>query len=242
MTPKFPGFPAAGIDFLKGLEENNNREWFQERKPIFDSAVKAPMMELIEAFNAHLAELAPKYVTPAAKSLYRIYRDTRFSKDKTPYKNHIAALFPHQNLPKNACAGFFFSIAANSIEFAAGLYSPEPDQLIAVRHYIAENHKELRKLINNSTLQKLMGPMKGDQLTRPPKGFPSDHPAADLVRHKQWVFYTSGTIDPRLATSPKLLSEFVVRTKALAPFVDFFNRPLVPMHRKKESTRVMLEI
>ena len=81
MKPKFPGFPPAAIAFLQDLAAHNNREWFQERKSIFDNEVKAPMVQLVEAFNAHLAEDAPKYVTSPAKSIYRIYRDTRFSKD-----------------------------------------------------------------------------------------------------------------------------------------------------------------
>ena len=238
MKPQFPGFPAAGIEFLGGLEENNNREWFQERKPIFDSEVKAPMIRLVEAFNA---SIAPEYVTTPAKAIYRIYRDTRFSKDKTPYKNHIAAIFPRQGMDKNTSAGFFFSIAANSIEIAGGLYSPEPDQILAVRNHIAENHKAFRKIVSNPILQKLMRELKGSQLTRPPKGFSAEHPAADLLRFKQWIFYSSEVIDHAVATTPILLSEIVVRYKALLPFVDFLNMPLVPMHRKKESMREMLE-
>ena len=238
MHPKFPGFPAAGIELLKGLQANNNREWFQPRKEIFDREVKAPMVQLIDAFNSHIA---PEYVTLPAKAIYRIYRDTRFSKDKTPYKDHIAAIFPRQGMGKNTSAGFFFSISAVSIEFAAGLYAPEPDQILTVRNYIADNHKEFRKIVSNPSVHSLMGQLKGDQLTRPPKGFSVDHPALDLLRFKQWIFYTSDLIDLNLATSPGVLSEFVTRYKALLPFVDFLNRPLVPLFKKKESIRKMLE-
>ena len=91
MPLSFPGFPKAGIAFLRKLKKNNNRDWFQANKEIFDEEVKAPMTVLVEAYNSHLEKLAPLNVNLPAKAIYRIYRDTRFGKDKTPYKTHLGA-------------------------------------------------------------------------------------------------------------------------------------------------------
>ena len=97
----FRGFPAEGLEFFRQLKKNNQREWFQPRKAIFDEQIKAPMLELVDAINEQLIEFAPEHVTDPDKALYRIYRDTRFSKDKTPYKDHIAANFPRRGASNN---------------------------------------------------------------------------------------------------------------------------------------------
>ena len=225
MPSKFPGFPKEGIAFLRALKKNNNREWFQPRKQTFDETVKAPMEELVNAFNSHLVQFAPDHVVEPKKAIYRIYRDTRFSSDKTPYKDHIAANFPRRGFEKHSCGGYYFSVGASEIEIAAGVYMPGPEQLLAIRQHIAEHHEDFRQLAEDRTLNKLMGPMWGESLTRVPKGFPAEHPAADLLKRKQWIFYTTG-LDHGLATTPKLLVELVKRARAMAPFVDFLNRPL----------------
>src|ERR1700739_1604763 len=92
----FPGFPSEAITFLRGLTRNNRREWFQPRKEIFETKVKEPMTRLVESVNAELLKFAPDYINDPKKAIYRIYRDTRFSSDKTPYKTHIAAIFPRR--------------------------------------------------------------------------------------------------------------------------------------------------
>jgi len=94
----FPGFPPEALTFLRSLKRNNRREWFQPRKEIFETKVKAPIIQLVEAINAELLDFAPEHITDPKKAVYRIYRDTRFSADKTPYKTHIAAIFPDRNL------------------------------------------------------------------------------------------------------------------------------------------------
>ena len=226
--------------FLRKLKKNNNRDWFQANKEVFDNEVKAPMTALVEAYNSHLEKLAPLNVNLPAKAIYRIYRDTRFGKDKTPYKTHLGAIFPRQGMAKHASAGFYFSVGADEIEIAAGLYMPEPDQLVAVRSHIAENHKEFRRIAENKNLVQLMGNIKGEKLSRPPKGFPADHPAIELLRHKQWIFYSTQTIALHTATSPDLLTELLARTKALVPFVDFLNQPLLPIHNRKETMRELM--
>src|ERR1700743_2828886 len=131
MRSRFPGFAPETMQFFRGLARNNNRDWFQPRKELFEEKVKQPMRDLVEALNDGMKSFAPEYATDPAKAIYRIYRDTRFSKDKTPYKDHIAAHFQHQKLPKNRAAGFYFAVSHTEVEIAGGIYMPGPDELAA---------------------------------------------------------------------------------------------------------------
>jgi uncharacterized protein (TIGR02453 family) len=231
--PRFDGFPAEGMKFFRALKRNNRREWFQPRKHIFDEQVRAPMVALVEALNAEMIGFAPAYVGDPEKAIYRIYRDTRFSADKTPYKTHIAAIFPRRGLEKHAGASLYFSVSPEEVEVAGGIYMPGPEQLRAVRLHLLDHHQEFRRVTGSRSLRALMGELQGEQLSRVPKGFPADHPAADLVRYKQWLLYVM--LDPALATSPKLLEEIVRRFRAMVPFQEFLNAPLVARRRTAAS-------
>jgi len=215
----FPGIPKEGLAFLRALARNNNREWFQPRKEIFETKLKTPMEQLVEAINAELLKFAPEHITDPKKALYRIYRDTRFSNDKTPYKTHIAANFPRHNLVKHSAAGYYFHIAPTQIGIAAGAWMPGPEELLAVRTWMTENHDAFRKLLKKS--EKVMGPFHGSELSRSPKGFDPEHPAAALVRKKQWIYWQE--VDVKIATTPKLVPEIVRRFRAAAPVVDSLN-------------------
>ncbi len=225
MKSDFPGFPEEGFKFLKSLKRNNRREWFQPRKEIYLEQVHAPMVRLVDALNRQLASLAPAYINPPDKAIYRFYRDTRFSNDKTPYKTHIAAIFPRRGMPKHQGGGLYLSVSPWELEVAGGVYMPGPDQLNLIRYYLAGHAEEFRKIASNRTLLRQVGPVIGEQLARVPKGFEKDHPAADLVRYKQ--IYVDASLDPALALTPKLLPELVAKFKAMLPLVEFLNRPLV---------------
>jgi len=218
----FPGFSPEALTFLRGLKRNNRREWFQPRKEIFETRLKAPMIQLVEAINAELLRFAPDHITDPKKAVYRIYRDTRFSADKTPYKTHVAAIFPHHGLGKQSSAGFYFHLTEKSVGIAAGSYMPGKDELRAVRTWLAENHKEFRATARRP--QKLIGKLTGSAVTRMPKGFAADHPAEDLIRMKQWLYWVE--LDVKLATSPRLLPELVKRFRAAAPMIAMLNAPL----------------
>ena len=231
MTAVFPGFPVEAMTFFRGLKKNNNREWFQKRKQVCEDRVKAPMIGLVTAINAELARCAPDHIVDPPKAIYRIYRDTRFSKDKTPYKTHIAAVFPRRGLEKHAGAGFYFSVSPTEVEVAAGVYMPGPDELRAIRNFLLDNHEEFRRIARSRALCKLMGDLHGESLSRVPKGFMPDHPAADIVRMKQWLFYKTD-IDPKIVTTAKLLPAIAERIRVSAPFVECLNRPLVAARRR----------
>lgn len=233
MRSGFPGFPAEGIQFFRGLARNNNREWFLPRKAIFEEKVKAPMQELVAALNTSLLRYAPEYVTDPAQAVYRFYRDTRFSKDKSPYKQQIAANFRRRGLDRHEGAGFYFAVSHKEVAVGGGIYMPMPETLLAVRNHIAAHHQEFRRLTGSRTVRKLFGALQGEQLTRTPKGFPCGHPADDLLRMKQFLLYIE--LAPDMATTPKLFREVDTRFRVMAPFLEFLNAPLAAGRKKIDA-------
>ena len=233
MRSGFPGFPPEAIRFFRGLVRNNRREWFQPRKQTFDEKVKAPMVELVGELNRVMMEFAPDYVTDAGKAIYRFYRDTRFSPDKTPYKTQIAASFPRRGNAKHGGAGYYFAISHKGVDVGGGIYMPPPEALLAVRTHIAEHHEDFLRLTAASAVKRLYRAVQGEQLARVPKGFAADHPAADLLRFKQYLLFT--TLDPAIITTPKVFTELEKHFRAMAPFLDFLNAPLVAKRRVPEE-------
>ena len=225
----FSGFSPEAVAFYRGLARRNTREWFQPRKHIYDEKVRAPMVQLVTELNRAMMDFAPEYITDASKAIYRIYRDTRFSPDKTPYKTQIAASFARRGMEKHGAAGYYFAISHKGVEVGGGIYMPSPETLLAVRTHIAERHAEFRKLAGSNRIKRLLGAVQGEQLARAPKGFCADHPAADLLRFKQFLLFT--TLDAAIVTTPKLFIELEKRFRAMAPFLDFLNAPLAGKRR-----------
>lgn len=230
MPTAFPGFSKEAMQFFRGIARNNNREWFLPRKPVFEEHVKAPMVDLVSRVNGALQSFAPEYVTDPAKAIFRFYRDTRFSKDKSPYKTQIAASFQPRGLAGDSAAGYYFSVSHKELAVGGGIYMPSPEALRAVRGHVSEHHGELRRIVKTAALRKLMGELHGDQLTRIPKGFACDHPAEDLLRFKMYLFYVE--LPAELATSPAVLPEIAKRFKAMSPFLRFLNTPLARQPKK----------
>ncbi len=215
------------------MKRNNRREWFEPRKPLFEREVKLPMLAMIEAITTAMAEFAPEHVRPAQKSMLRIYRDTRFSADKSPYKRNIAAWWTHAGLEKTSGGGFYFHVAADEVVMAAGVYMPEREQLQAIRNHLLENHEEMRRLLQEKKLRKLMGSFEGAPLTRAPKGFPKEHPAMDLLLCRQWGVTT--TLPVEAVMEETIVKEVITRFRLAAPLVEFLNRPLLRTREKKRK-------
>jgi uncharacterized protein (TIGR02453 family) len=232
MKSCFPGFPPAALPFLRALKRNNRREWFQPRKEKYEALIKAPMLEFVACLNEEFARFAPAYVTPAEKAVYRIYRDTRFSPDKTPYKTHIAAIFPRHSAVKREGAVFYLHFTEKELLAFAGVYSPDRDELLAYRTLLRDNHEEFASILTNKSLRKMVGRLQGEQLSRMPKGFPVDHPAEALLRHKQW--YLESTLDIGVLTTPRLVPELAKRFAVMAPMVEFLNRPFAQKEKRKK--------
>ncbi|MGA2143716.1 MAG: DUF2461 domain-containing protein [Bryobacteraceae bacterium] len=230
MGSPFLGFPAEALEFFRGLARHNKREWFQPRKPQFEEYVKQPMVRLVEALNRGLEPIAPALITPPEKAIYRIYRDTRFSQDKTPYKDHIAASFHNRASAGQSDGGLYLAISHKEVAVGGGVYLPEPAALRTIREHIAENHGELRRILASKTVKRLLGELQGEQLSRVPKGFACDHPAADLLRRKRYILYIE--LPAELATTPRLYQEIWSRFRATLPFLEFLTAPFGQMKKK----------
>ena len=229
MPSPFPGFPAEALQFFRGLARNNNREWFLPRKPLFEEKVKEPMRQLVDALNIALHDFAPEYETDPDKAVFRIYRDVRFSKDKKPYKEQIAATFRSSGAPHHQ-GGYYFAISHKSVAVGGGVYMPEPDLLLAIRQRIAERHGEFRRILAEPPVRKLLGNLEGAQLSRVPRGFSADHPAADFLRYKYYILFKE--LPPSLVTSPKLHKAIVDRFRVMTPFLQFLTASFAAKPKK----------
>jgi uncharacterized protein (TIGR02453 family) len=219
-----PYLRPEALKFLRGLARNNDRDWFTPRKAIFDAELKEPMLAIVRKVTDAMTSFAPNHVRPAEKSLFRIYRDTRFSNNKLPYKTHVAAWWAHQGLEKTSGAGYYFHIDAKEVIVAAGAYMPEKDQLAAIRHWLLEHHEEFRALLTKAAVRKTFTEFEGNKLTRPPKGFPKEHPALDLVLCRQWGL--SATLPAASALEPGFAATLIRHFRLAAPMVDALNAPI----------------
>ena len=217
----FEGFSPKALTFFRQLAKNNSREWFAPRKEEYQQLVYRPMIEAVSAVNDGLRKFAVHYVTEPKKAIYRLYRDTRFSKDKTPYKSHLGATFHHRKFGKNNAAGLYFSISDKEVEVAGGMYMPGPEEWLAVRSAIARDVGSFEKIIHAKALRRLFGVPHGRQLTRVPKHFDADAPGTDYLRYTQFYFYTM--LDPKVATTPTLVKEVVARFRVLLPLTEYLN-------------------
>jgi uncharacterized protein (TIGR02453 family) len=227
--PSGPSFTPESLKFLRALKRNNDRAWFDPRKPVYERALKAPMLALIDEINHALLDLAPEFVRPPQKTMMRIYRDIRFSNDKRPYKNNIAAWWARAGLEKTSGGGFYFELNGTSLTIAAGCYMPEREQLFAIRRYLSANggnqHSELRKILAGKKLNSVLTPFDGLKLTRAPKGFSPDDPALDLLLCRQWG--VSATLPAEEALKPSLAKLILDRFRLSLPLVTLLNTPLL---------------
>jgi uncharacterized protein (TIGR02453 family) len=221
------------ITFLRNLAKHNDREWFTPRKAEFEALLKEPMLAIVREITDAMLDFAPNHVRPAEKSLFRIYRDTRFSSDKRPYKTHVAAWWSHQGLQKTSGAGYYFHISAKEVIVAAGAYMPEKEQLAAIRHWLLDHHTEFRKLLNMPAVRKAFVEFEGNPLTRPPKGFPFDHPGLDLIQCRQWG--RSATLPAKTALDPKFADVVIRHFRLVAPIVDALNTPIAAAFAPKKK-------
>ena len=237
-SPAVPYLRKEGLAFLRSMVRYNNqdpvaaREWFQSNKPTYEAELKEPMLAIIRRVTDAMTDFAPDHVRPAEKSFFRIYRDTRFSNDKRPYKDHIAAWWSHTALEKTSGAGFYFHIAPKEVTIAAGAYMPEKEQLAAIRHWLVDNHESFRALLTKPALRKAFREFEANALSRPPNGVPAEdpahpgqpHPALDLVRCRQWGI--AATLPVEAALDPKFADVLIRHFRLAAPIVAALNTPI----------------
>lgn len=221
---KFPSKPQifpSSLDFLNQLKENNNREWFNEHKVEFQKE-----QELIEAFaDGLLHELNTDDVieTPSGrKSVYRIYRDTRFSKDKTPYKTHWSGSF--RRATKYRRGGYYFHIEQGNSFIGGGFWGPSAQDLKQIREHIAFDATPLREILLSKAFISTFETLKGEQLKTTPKGFDADHENIDLLRYKQFLLIRR--FSDKEILNERFLEEAALTFKNMRPFFDYMSEVL----------------
>jgi uncharacterized protein (TIGR02453 family) len=224
-----PQFSPATLKFLRALKRNNDREWFKARREQYERDVREPMIAVIEQLASDFKRFAPDLVASPKVSLYRIYRDTRFSADKTPLKTFISAVFPHRELMKNRGAGLYFEIAPKWVWAGGGIYAPESPELLSVREHIASTWPKIHRIVRDRRFRSDIGELTGERLTRVPRGFPNDHPAADYLKYRQ--FLAGREFPAKLATTADFYPTLVRTFAAAAPLIAFLNEGILSESR-----------
>ena len=233
-----PAFTSKTLSFLRALKRNNSREWFHARRDDYEAHVRAPMVAVVERLAEDFRTVAPEFSADPNTSIYRQWRDTRFSENKTPLKTHVAATFPNRTLGRMNGAGFYFEVAPTWVWIGGGIYAPDAQQLLAIRHHLCDRHAEFQRLVRAAPFRKLGG-LQGERLSRVPRGFDKDHPAADLLHQKQ--FLGSREEAAEFATSPRFYKELLATFTALVPLCRFLNEPLVARAKRDPSRFVTTE-
>jgi uncharacterized protein (TIGR02453 family) len=212
-------FDEALFRFLRELKAHNDRAWFQEHKARFETDVKEPMQAFVLAFADPLQGLNRNYAADPRTSLFRIFRDTRFSKDKSPYKTNVGAHFRHRACSKDVHSpGFYLHLEPGGCFVAAGLWHPDPESLRKVRERIAARPREW-KALGEGGLEVL-----GDALKRVPQGFDPGHPLAEALKLKD--FYTEVPILERDVCAPDFLARFTGICRRNLPVMAFLTKAL----------------
>jgi uncharacterized protein (TIGR02453 family) len=219
-----PRFSNDTLKFLRALKRNNNREWFRDRRVEYDRHVREPMIAVIEQLAKDFQRVAPQLVASPKTSLYRIYRDTRFSADKTPLKTHAAAVFPWRGLARHEGAGLYFEVAPGWVWAGGGMYAPPPPQLVRVREHIAVTWPAIERITRKKTFAGAVQDLAGERLTRVPRGFASNHPAAEYLKYRQFI--AGREFPAAFATDQDFYPTLLGTFKAMLPLVRFLNEPL----------------
>lgn len=219
-------FTNETLKFLRALKRNNDREWFKARKDEYERHVRTPMIAVIERLAGDFRRFAPEMTASPKTSLYRIYRDTRFSEDKTPLKIQVSASFRWRGLEKGEGAGLYLEIHPQWVWMGGGFWAPPQPQLVRIREHIAETWPEIDRLARARTFTNVAGGLDGEKLTRVPRGYPADHPAAEYLKFKQ--FLGGREFPPEFATSAEFYPALIETCKALMPLIRFLNAPLAP--------------
>lgn len=213
--------PKSSLDFLHQLKQNNNKPWFEENKPKY-------LIELnhIETFaEALLQELSKTDVLETRsgkRSVYRIYRDIRFSKDKTPFKTFWGGSYTRATSARRG--GYYFHIEKGNTFFAGGFWGPNAADLKRIRSEFAHDPESFKKILNSKSFKNTFGTLQGEQLKTAPKGFDKDHEAIDLLRFKQFLILKRFTDDEVL--SPLFLEQALETFKNMRPFFDYMSEVL----------------
>lgn len=210
------------LKFLKDLKNNNTKEWFTDNKKRYEDAKEdfetfiGALIKNIARFDPAVGDLSPK------KAIFRIYRDVRFSNDKSPYKVNFGAHLTSSPTKVHDRAGYYIQVQPGNSFLAGGAYLPPGPWIAKIRQEIDYNTKEFKKIINAAGFKKYFGEIEGEKLKTAPKGYPKDHPELELLQYKSYL--ATNYCDDKLVTSGDFLKHATDVFKAMKPFDDFLNR------------------
>jgi uncharacterized protein (TIGR02453 family) len=221
----FAGFSPEFFKFFRELEKNNEREWFEANKERYKSVVVAQLGDFIIALGATFGKEAKHFrfdPRGTGGSMFRIYRDTRFSKDKTPYKTHASAHFRHENAKDVHAPGYYIELNAKEVSFGCGMYMPEPPVLAMIRDRIVDKPAEWKKARDAASIKRAFGGLsahEGHTLTKAPRGYDPDHPLIEDIRRKS--FFVMQESNPADAGKPGFVKTVAKAYADAEPIMGF---------------------
>ena len=222
--PTYGHFTPALFQFLAELGLNNDREWFRANKARYDADVRDPLLEFVADFGERLRDISPHYVAdprPSGGSMFRIYRDVRFSRDKLPYKTNAGAHFRHQVGKEVHGPGFYLHLEPGHVFVGAGIWHPDSETLGKIRGTIVANPARWRRIVEDEGFRQRFR-VEGDSLKRAPKGYDPDHPLIEDLKRKDFV--ASTTFSEAEACSPDFLDTYADACRAAAPFTELLTK------------------
>jgi uncharacterized protein (TIGR02453 family) len=231
-TRGFPGFTPESLGFLRRLRRNNRRDWFERHRAVYEAELREPMGALVEEMDVRLARLAPELTGDPRRSLFRIHRDIRFSADKSPYKTNAACQFYHQDAGRGAGqdahaagAGLYFQLAEGECFVAGGMWMPARPALDRIREAIDRAPDAVGRLTRAPRFRRRFGRLDEEaMLTRMPRGYAEDHPAARWLRYRSFTAGRDLDLDEVLSSRlPNILERDFA---ALIPLVRWLNEAI----------------
>ena len=221
MPPKQPYFNRAFFRFLQDLKKNNQREWFHANKQRYEDEVRDPAQRFISDFGPKLRKISPHFIAdprPSGGSMFRIYRDTRFAKDKTPYKTHVGIQFRHKQGKDVHAPGFYLHLDPEGCFAGVGIWHPDSSALAGIRAAIDEQPRRWKQISGSKRFSDTFQ-LAGDSLKRAPKGYDPDHPMIDDLKRKDFI----GVADfgAKTAGDPDFLLEYSKLCRKGGPLVEF---------------------
>jgi uncharacterized protein (TIGR02453 family) len=221
-------FSPAAFKFLRDLKRNNRREWFEARRDIYENELRTPLRDLLEELDVRLGRIAPELYGDPKRSVFRIHRDTRFSKDKSPYKHNVGFWVNHRALGRSAeqihgGAGLYFHFEPGASMIAGGIWMPPAPALVKIRAALAEDHKKFAATVR--TMRRRFSALSEEAvLQRMPRGYDEDHPAARWLRYKS--FTSHRMLSAAELRSPRLPDTLARDYGLIIPFVRWLNSAL----------------
>jgi uncharacterized protein (TIGR02453 family) len=227
MNTTFAGFPQEMFGFLTDLSANNNREWFSDNKDRYERFVVTPVTGFIEAVGEFLPAISDAYIADTRRnggSMFRIYRDTRFSRDKRPYKENVGCQFRH-TAGKNAHApGFYVHLAPDEVFIGGGTWKPDTNALDKIRSRIAGSPEQWSSVIKDTAFSNYFGEMQGESLKRPPRGFDPNDPHIEDLKRKSYIAFRH--VKPQSALKPAFINEVEKAFATAMPLMHFITSAL----------------